>query len=63
MKDLGLGMYAVGESPVCTSTAQVVPCKMEYSETRMRTKDVEGVMVCLCWGVVGAWESFFFRNN
>lgn len=46
MKDLGLGMYAVGESPVCTSTAQVVPCKMEYSETRMRTKDVEGVMVC-----------------
>lgn len=62
MKDLGLGMYAVGESPVCTSTAQVVPCKMEYSETRMRTEDVEGVMdVC-----VGGWwgrGNLFFRNN
>lgn len=34
------------ESTVCTSTLQVVPCKMEYSETRMRTEDVEGVMVC-----------------
>lgn len=39
---------------------------MEYSEMRMRTEDVEGVIMCQCGVCVGGWWGvgiFFFSNN